>query len=406
MDLIKKNEFYAKLFNKFDTSLSKTLEQFRKQINVSITKVENRLDQCEKTLKVYMDKQKQAYNNDLNLAEILINKELRSKVIMSQWTNKFLSSSKDETLDPITFALCRFSLNICLCYHEVKPNYLLNINIHKQLISYITILPSELVIGSSLMALVHISLYSELKSPIVISNVLPILLKIIIKHNNKIILAQCMKLCASLALEYSNKIAMSQSGCLHAMFDLILGTNHDVNHHIQYFAICAIVNTIYKNDTNRILSVELNGIKPLLTIMKTSSYENIIIESINALANISYSNSYTSNQILLLGGGEVLVEILETCDILRQPLIVQAILSTFSNICSSDVNQSHIGSIRGLVEVTIRICEHARLVLWFYHHYHLDHHHNHHYHYYLDHHHNHHHHPYPHHLPLYTNINR
>jgi len=359
MDLIKKNEFYAKLYNKFDNNLSKAFEQFHKQLNVSINKVENRLDHCEKTLKTYMNKQQELYNNDMNLAETLVKKELKSKIIMSQWTNKFLSNSNDENLDPITFALCRFSLNICLCYHEVSPNYLLNINIHKQLISYIT-LKSELVIGSSLMALVHISLYNELKSPIVLSNILLILLKIIKNHNNKIILAQCMKLCASLALEYTNKSAISQSGCLHAMFDLILGTIHDVDHHIQYYTLCAIVNSINVNDTNRILSIELNGIKPLLTIIRTTSYDHIIIQAIYALANISYCNSYTSNNILLNGGGEILVEILETCDILRQPLIVQAILATFSNICSSDVNQSHIGSIRGLVEVTIRICEYAR----------------------------------------------
>lgn len=347
------------MFTKFDRGLNATLESFRKTVYVSVQKVESRLTNCERTLKSYIDKTKGDCAGEVNMAEVLVNKELRSKIIMSQWTNKFLSTTSNNTLDPITFSLSRFSLNISLCFNDVSPAYLLETNIHKHLVDYIA-LQSELVIGPSLMALVHISLYPELRAPIVAAGALPILLKLMIHHDSKIILAQAVKLCASLSLEPSNKTLMSQSGCMHAMFDLILGVHQDVDRHIQYYATCALVNVMYKNDANRLLAVELNGIKPLLTIMRSTSHEDIIVHAIRTLANISYGNGYTANCILVAGGGEVLVEILESGDIIRQPMIAHAVLAAFSNICNSDANQSHIGSIKGLVEVAIRICEHAR----------------------------------------------
>ena len=335
------------------------MESFRKTMYVSVQRVETRLAQCEDTLLKHLNKTKQSCVEDVNMAEVLVNKELRSKVIMSQWTNKFLSSTSNNTLDPITFSLARFSLNVCLCFNDVSPSYLIQTNIHKHLVDYIS-LESELVIGPSLMALCHISLYPELRPHIVAAGALPVLLKLMIHHDSKLILAQAVKLCASLALESSNKTLLSQSGCMHAMFDLILGVHQDVDRHIQYFAVCGLVNVMYKNDANRMLSVELNGIKPLLTIMRVTPHDDILIHAVRALANISFGNGYTANCILVAGGGEVLVEILESGDIVRQPLISHAVLAAFSNICNTEVNQSHIGSIKGLVEVAIRICEHAR----------------------------------------------
>jgi hypothetical protein len=352
-------EFYKRLFAKFDKGLNTTLDSFRKTVYVSIQKVETRLLEVERTFNSYIAKTKNACIADVNLAEVLVNKELRSKIIMSQWTNKFLSSTTNETLDPVTFCITRFSLNIALSFNDVPPEYIIQSCIHKHLVDYIS-LESELVIGPSLMALCHISLYPELRSPIVAAGALPTLLKLLIHHDSKLILAQAAKLCASLSLEPSNKTLISQSGCMHAMFDLILGVHQDVDRHIQYYAVCGLVNVMYKSDANRLLAVELNGIKPLLTILRSTSDDQIIIHAIRALANISYGNGYTANCILVAGGGEVLVEILESGDIVRQPLTAHAVLAAFSNICNSDVNQSHIGSITGLVEAAVRICEHAR----------------------------------------------
>jgi hypothetical protein len=278
---------------------------------------------------------------------------------MSQWTNKFLAATQEKDLDPITFSICRFSLNICLSYNDVHPNYLLEISVHKHLVDYIG-LRSELVIGPALMALVHISLYPELKSEIVSAGALPVLLRIMMHCKSKTILAQAVKLCASLSLENSNKSLMSQSGCMHAMFDLILGAHVDVDEHISYSALCAIVNVIHRNDANRMLAVEIRGIKPILTTLQTCSLDHILAQAVHSLANIAFSNPYTANCILVLGGGEILMELLQSGDIARQPVIAHAVMSALANICNSEVNQSHIGSVNGLVECAIRVCDHAR----------------------------------------------
>eukprot|EP01034_Spumella_vulgaris_P024855 gene24855-31244_t len=146
------------------------------------------------------------------------------------------------------------------------------------------------------------------------------------------------------------------------MFDLILGAHVDVDDHISYSTLCAIVNVIHKNDANRMLAVEIRGIKPILTTLQTCSLDHILAQAVQALANIAFSNPYTANCILVLGGGEILMELLQSGDSARQPVIAHAVMSALANICNSEVNQSHVGSINGLVECAIRVCDHAREV--------------------------------------------
>lgn len=110
------SDLQKQLFKKFDKSLSTTLESFNKQLSFAISKIENRLNECERNIKVVVKRTRKHFDSELAVAETLVNKELRSKIIMSQWTNKFLSSVEQADLDPITFALSRFVLDI------VAPN--------------------------------------------------------------------------------------------------------------------------------------------------------------------------------------------------------------------------------------------------------------------------------------------
>ena len=47
-------------------------------------------------------------------------------------------------------------------------------------------------------------------------------------------------------------------------------------------------------------------------------------------------------------------------DIQGHPYMALAALTAYSNICNSDVNQTHVGSVKNLVEVVVRICERAK----------------------------------------------
>jgi hypothetical protein len=357
--LIDSNEFYKKLYRKFDKSLNSCLEGFQKTINNSIAKVETRLYQCEEAMKVYMDNTKKGYETDLNLAETLVNKELRSKVIISQWTNLFLTTTEQATIDPVTFSISRFALNIALTFDAVSPKYFVETSIPKHLINYLNT-GQVTVLGPCLMALAHMSLYIELKHVIVQEGALPALLKIIYNFKSKPVLALCAKLCASLAIDLSTKVMMAQSGCFHALIDLILGSHSDVDESVRFYSLCAIVNILYQNDSNRLLSIELQCIKPLITVLQVSSNEEILVQTLRSLGNISYGNAFTANNILLAGGGEVMVEMLQSIDINSQPGIVHAALSTLSNICYAETNQTHVGNVNGMLEVILNVCEHSR----------------------------------------------
>lgn len=367
------SELQKNLYRKFDKSLSTTLESFSKQIHSSISKIELRLSQCEHKVKDIVRKARGEFDRDLALAETLVNKELRSKVIMSQWTNHFLASVEQCTLDPITFAISRYCLNMCLCYGDVSVEYLHATKTHQHLIHYIGI-SNQLVVGPALMALVHLSLYPEMKKHIVSANVLSALLRLMAKSTSKPILTQCTKLLASLALEPSNKSQIAQSGCFHALYDLVLGNHVDVDEYIQYYTLTALINTIYRSDANRLLSVELAGVKPLLTLLQVTSAHQLIIGAVRVMANVSFNNGLTANHCLIVGGGEVLLAILESIDITSNAsssadvsgnnhsgsIIAHAVLSTLSNICNTETNQTHIGNMNGILEITLRICQHAQ----------------------------------------------
>eukprot|EP01038_Epipyxis_sp_PR26KG_P008174 gene8174-11059_t len=350
---------FQTLTKRFEKGFSAHLDHFNKTISGSLDKLEVRLNKCDKSMRKVIQMTHDNCEKDLQLAEELVNKELRSKVIMSQWTNKFLSESKQTSLDPITFALTRFSLNICLTYSDVSPDYILKTNIHKQLLSYAS-LENDLVVGPALTGLVHVSLSNPAKPEIVAAGALPILLKILVHSESKIILTQACKLCASLALHQPNKTLISYSGCMHSLFDLIVGVHRTIDRNVQYATLNAIVNVVHQSDANRMLSVELNGIKPILYILRICSHEDILVQCLKGIANIAFNNSYCANCILIAGGGEVLVEVLDSHDILRKPLIAHAALAALANICNNEVNQSHVGAIKGLVEIGVRVCNHAR----------------------------------------------
>jgi len=111
---------------------------------------------------------------------------------------------------------------LTLCYRDVQPTYFVKTNVYKHLVDYISV-ESELAIGPTCMGLVDISLLDSLKPDIVAAGALSQVLKLMVTCKSKAILAQCCKLCGSLALCRPNKALLANSGCMHALFDLILG---------------------------------------------------------------------------------------------------------------------------------------------------------------------------------------
>lgn len=329
--------------------------------NMIFRPVEMKLEKCEHSIIELMEKTRADTTRELEFADMLVNKEMKSKVLMSQWTNHFLAISNETNLDPITFAFSRYCLNITLCYADVNVQYFLDSNVHQQLIA-LGGFTSELVSGPAIMALAHLSLHHiDMRPAIVAAGVLPLLLRLMNQSLSIAILVQVCKLCASLTIYFPNKPSFVNSGCLHGILDLILCSNKPFSdENIQYAALCTVVNVVNGNDASRLLVVELNGVKPILTSIQTSTRNDIILEGLKALNNIAFNNAYVAGVILSHGGDTAIIELLSAGDIIRQPLLAQAGLSALANICNCESTQSHVGSGKGMIEVAVRVCEHAR----------------------------------------------
>lgn len=350
---------YSAAAKLFDRQLVHVIEKFRRTLHNHCDVLQRKVERCESKMLRYTRGVRDQTDNELAIAENLVNKELRSKVIMSEWTGTFLTASKDETLDPVTFAFARFALNICLCYNDVPASYFVSSKVHVLLISLLQF-ESELVIGPSIIGLVHLSLHEEMKHEIVGGGVLPVLLKLMVYCKSTPILIQCCKLIASLSLHFPNKPQMANSGCFHAVIDLVSAVSTGATSAVRGVACAAVANIVNGSDANRVLSVELDAIRPLLGIIQHLDYDVALLNALKALCNIAYLNSYASGKILSFGGDVIIVDMLSSGDILRKPLINQVALMALSNMCNSESNQSHIGSSKGAIDICVRICEHAR----------------------------------------------
>ncbi len=355
---IKAHPLYKHLGKIFDKQATAFFDKEAKKFNYSISKVETKIKKAEARMLQYCEKVNAIADAEIKMAETLVNKELRFKTIMSQWTNAFLAQSDTDTLDALSWGFSRFCLNIAMGWNEIPARYIMQAGVHKSLCDLIKF-KSELVIGPALMALVHISFHDELKPAITMANVLPTLIKLLVTSESKPILVQTCKLLASLALHFPNKVLITNSGNVHGLLDCILGTNKEINDEVAHAALQGIVNVVNGNDANRNLMVDLNGIKPILSILQHRTEPHLLIECVKALGNICYCNTFTAGAILSLGGDRLIVELLNGDDIMTESEIVFTALSALSNLCYNESTQSHIGSSPNLVETAIRIVQYG-----------------------------------------------
>jgi hypothetical protein len=351
-------EQYMDLFQTFDRSLTMMVNKTARKMTQCCIRVETKLNNTERKMKWYTKRVKEKVDGEFHMADCLVTKELRSKIIMSQWTGKFLSATSDSSLDPITFAFARFSLNICLSYQDVPAEYFIDSKIHVLLVS-LAQFRSEIVIGPAVLGLLHLSFHEEMKHEIVLANALPAVLQLMVTSESDVILGQCCKLIASLATHNPNKPPIVNSGCFHAVIDM-LGGIRTGDPHVRSAACAAAVNIIAGSDANKVLAIELDAIRPMLSLIQFGNSETALFNAVKCLANIAYCNSFTGSKILSFGGDVILVDVLKSTDVLCSPEITQAVLICFSNICTSESNQSHVGSTLGLIDTTLRIIDYAK----------------------------------------------
>jgi hypothetical protein len=349
----------GKAYRAFDRGLVACVDTIKTNLIEALDKIDDRIDKVEDAVITYVQGIKATTTKDLDFASGVVTREMRNKVLISQWVASFLAGSRDVSLDPIAYSFARFAFTICACYDAVSGDYFVSTNIHVLMLSLMKF-DSELISGPATMALMHLSLHNEMRPELIRIQLLPSLLKVLVNSNSQIILTQAAKLCASLALHDECKSELAGSGCFHILLDLTGGMHKIANKNTQRAAASAAVNIIHNNNANRLLAVELTGIKAFLNAIRMSSNEYIIMQGLRGLCNIAFFNKFTGTQILAAGGDSVIVDILESGDILRQPDTAVVALACLTNICTTEAAQSHVGSSGGAVTSAIRICEYGR----------------------------------------------
>jgi hypothetical protein len=124
-----------KLYQELERGLALQVTQTKKMLNLALDKLDNRIRVAEGNLKQMYGTLIMNCNQELNVADQLVQKELRSKILTSQWTSTFLVNSETQLLDPISFAYARFSLNICLSYCDVEPQYFIQSKVRSSYLS-------------------------------------------------------------------------------------------------------------------------------------------------------------------------------------------------------------------------------------------------------------------------------
>ena len=349
-----------KFLAQFERGMQFQIDKLLRSFEVAMTKCQKKLENVEQTLADYVKQVKDEADREVAFAEGLVTKELRSKNIIAQWTNHFVAKSNHFSLDPISFGLARYAINIALCWNDISPEYFLENGTHKDLVKLIAV-NNELIVGPSILALTHLSLHHVMKYEIAVINVFPLLLKLMIESESAPILAQACKLVASLAMLPTNKSPIGNSGCLHGVLDLIMLYNKTFfDEEVQASALAAVVNVTNGSDANRRSLVDLNGINPQLDAIRSASHDGVIHEAVKALANTAYENRYTAGKILSAGGDVELLRVIQSSDVLNQSHIIYACLACLTNICTSEVTQAHLAANLPILKSTIHAMDKAK----------------------------------------------
>ena len=321
-------------------------------------RLERRIERCELGLGHCVRELLTQTQNEMAVATRLVEREVRNKVLLSQWCSHFVADAVYEEMDPIAFAFCRLSLNVAATYQEVPYDTLLRSNVHTLLVSLIGF-KQHVIVGPALFALCHISLVDDrMRHDIVHAEALPGLLQIAVHNKSAAILALTAKLCASLALYPPNKSLIAASGLLHALIDLAVGAHVRVSEEVRLSAVTALLNTIYHNDANRSILVELDGIRPLLECIVHGADPQLVRRSVLVLANVAYRSSHNVGKLLREAADVAVLETLSVTDVINDPLMTQSCLLALANCGTSARYRTHLAPVA--VTPILRVLRHSK----------------------------------------------
>lgn len=318
------------------------LDAAEKSLGRACDRLEKRIERCELGLGQCARELSSQHDREMATASRLVEREVRSKLLLSQWCCHFVAEATYEEMDPIAFAFCRLSLNVAATYQEVSYETLIQSNVHTLLVSLIGF-KQHVIVGPAMLALCHLSLVNDrMKHDIVHAGALPTLLQIAVHNQSASILALTAKLIASLALHPPNKPLIASSGLLRALIDLSVGAHVQVSEQVRLFAVLALQNVTHRNDANRCILVELSGIRPLLQCIVNGADPELVRRSVLVFANVAYRSSHNVGRLLREAVDVAILETLAVTDVLSDPLMMQSCLIALTNCTTSARFRTHL----------------------------------------------------------------
>ena len=119
----KENKQLTKAYRSFDRGLNACVNETKRKLESACDSVQERITKVESSVIKYVQGVRSLCDRDLTFASEIVTKEMRNKVLMSQWACSFLAGSRDVTLDSITYGFTRFAFTICMCYDNVTSQY-------------------------------------------------------------------------------------------------------------------------------------------------------------------------------------------------------------------------------------------------------------------------------------------
>lgn len=140
------------------------------------------------------------------------------------------------------------------------------------------------------------------------------------------------------------------------------GTQRETDDSIQAAALSAIMNITNGSDSNRTLTVELNGLRPILEAISSSQNSESVCSGVMALSNITFNDSFSADKVVNMGGHVSALVALQTCDVSCDHQLISACLVLLANLCCNESSQSILGATECLCEVVLKTCSTTRCV--------------------------------------------
>lgn len=318
-------------------------------------------------------KERKVWEQRLNDLQNALEDEKFQRQAQEHWQQHFAKGYTTNVItDPVEKILTQFSQQVAFTKNSHVPA-LVRAGCVEFLIQILRDSQNDLVIGPTLIALVHLSISTaapHVRHVMVKAQVLPPLLILCEHSNNPAILTQCVKLIASLALYPPNKAIIASKNGIKLLVRLINAIQDDTvqpaakSAEVVAQTLTALENLSFASETIRSQITALGGVLSIVAHIYETPDIHVRTHAARLMTNMACNHMLNQASIMSAEGDVALNHQLgaeETTD----EILAAGTFLALSNLAHTDVNQASIGYSRALpllVRYTVETTEPALLI--------------------------------------------